>query len=77
MHRAGSVAGKFYDDYFLIIKRFRRHRRARQTGWTWTIQRRSKPLGVIYSGDNFASSQAAKLAGENELKKLLGDLRKR
>jgi hypothetical protein len=76
LHRAKRRAEQL-DDYFLIIKRFRRHRKARQTGWTWTIQRRSKPLGVIYKGDNFATPQVARLAGEKALSELLHDLGQR
>jgi hypothetical protein len=33
------------------------------TRWTGKIGRRSKPLGVKYEGDHFATPQDAKLAG--------------
>ena len=69
MHRAGPVAEKL-DDYFVIIKRGGNGRR-RARRWTWEIRRRSNPLDVQYSGDDFATAQDAKLAGEKVLKEFL------
>ena len=63
------------DDYFVIIKRYGRPRIREKTHWTWEIQRRSKPLSTKYDGDDFATAQDAKLAGEKALKKLLDRLR--
>ena len=56
-------------DYFVIIKRFG-GRRAR-TSWTWEIRYRSEPFGIKCRGDEHASPQAAKFAGETALKELL------
>ena len=71
MHRAGPVAEKL-DDYFVLIKRCGpRGVKRRRTRWTWEIQRRSMPLGVKYHGDQYATPQDAKLAGEKALKDLL------
>ena len=58
-------------DYFAITKLCGHPR----TRWTWEIGRRSKPLGVKYEGDYFATPQDAKLAGERALKELLIGLR--
>jgi len=57
-------------DYFVIIKPCGRPR----SRWTWEIQRSSKPLGVKYEGDDFATPQDAKLAGVKALNALLYDL---
>jgi hypothetical protein len=70
--QAGSGAG---DDYFVVIKRCVAHRKTPQTRWTWGIQRRSKPLGVKFDGDKYATAQDARLAGETALKDLLQRLR--
>ncbi|MGB9315142.1 MAG: hypothetical protein WCB62_08980, partial [Pseudolabrys sp.] len=59
------------DDYFVVIKRCVAHRKTPQTRWTWGIQRRSKPLGVKFDGDKYATAQDARLAGETALKDLL------
>jgi hypothetical protein len=56
------------DDYFLIIVRRRRM-------WSWEIQRRSKPLGARFDGDDFDTPSAAKRAGEEALKGFLDALR--
>ena len=50
------------------------HRKTPQTHWTWEIHRRSKPLGVKFDGDEYATAQDAKLAGETALKDLLRNL---
>jgi len=63
-----------FDDYFVIIKRCVDHRKTPQTHWTWEIHRRSKPLGVKLDGDEYATAQDAKLAGETALKDLLRNL---
>jgi hypothetical protein len=76
MHRAKPVAEKL-DDYFAIIKRCGHHRTAQRTRWTWEIRRRSKPHGVKYNGNDFATPQDAKIAGERALPEFLHDLSKR
>ena len=73
MQHAKRVVAPF-DDYFVIIKRCVDHRKTPQTRWTWEIQRRSKPLGVKFDGDEFATPQDAKLAGETALKDVLRKL---
>jgi hypothetical protein len=62
------------EDYFIIIKRCADHRKTPQTHWTWEIQRRSKPLGIKLDGDEYATAQDAKLAGETALKDFLHNL---
>jgi hypothetical protein len=62
MHRAKRIAEQL-DNYFVIIKRCRHHRSPLQTRWTWEILRRSKPLGVIFDGDEYVTPQDARLAG--------------
>lgn len=57
-------------DYFVITKAYGRI----PTLWGWEIQRRSKPLGVKLGEQGFRSEQAAKLAGERALMKLLDDI---
>jgi hypothetical protein len=74
MQRAERVRAAESVDYFVIIKRFRRHRRAHQTGWTWAIRRRSRPLAVKIGGDDYVTPQDAKLAGETALSELLHKL---
>jgi hypothetical protein len=39
--------------------------------WQWEIKRRSKPLGIRLYANGFRSEKAAKLAGEQALRKLL------
>ena len=56
------------DDYFIIIVRRRRM-------WSWEIQRRSKPLGLRFDGEDFDTPSAAKRAGEEALKAFLDALR--
>jgi hypothetical protein len=73
MHRAKPVAGKL-DDYLVIVKRVGPPRARPRMRWTWEIRRRSKPLGVKYNGNQFATPQDAKLAGETALKDLLNNL---
>ena len=41
--------------------------RGRPPVWTWQLQRRPKPLGIIISGADFQTEAAAKLAGEKAL----------
>jgi hypothetical protein len=76
MHRAKPVAERL-DDYFVIVKRCGHHRNTRQTRWTWEIRRRSTPLGVRFDGDEFATPQDARLAGETALSDLLHKLSQR
>ena len=72
MHRAKRVAEPV-DDYFLITKLV--GPRTRPIRWTWQIRRRSMPLGVKYDGEEYATAQDARLAGETALKDLLQRLR--
>ena len=71
MHRAKRVAEPV-DDYFLITKLV--GPRTRPIRWTWQIRRRSKPLGDKYDGEEYATAQDARLAGETALKDLLRSL---
>jgi hypothetical protein len=67
------MAGKhsnLSNDYFVIAKLCGRPKNL----WTWEIQRRSKPLGVKYCGDEFKEAQFAKLAREKALKEFLNGL---
>jgi hypothetical protein len=43
--------------------------------WSWEIQRRSKPLGLRFDGEDFDTPSAAKRAGEEALKAFLDALR--
>jgi hypothetical protein len=54
-------------DYFVIVTR-------RGRLWSWEVLRRSKPLGVRFRGDEFATSSAAKDAGQKALKEFLDGL---
>ena len=54
-------------DYVVVVRRRRR-------SWLWEIQRRSKPLGVQFYGDDFNTPAAAKRAGETALKAFLDAL---
>ena len=76
MHRGERIAGQL-DDYFVIIKRCGHHRRPPQTRWAWEIHRRSKPRGVKFYGDEYATPQDARLAGETALKEFLNNLSQR
>ena len=61
------------NDYFVITKLA--EPRTRPIRWTWQIRRRSEPLGgVEFDGDEYATAQDAKLAGETALKDLLHNL---
>ena len=73
MHRSEQRAEKLDDDYFVIIKRFRRYRSSHHAGWTWEVRRRSKPIGVKYRGVQYASPDDARLAGETALKDFLSN----
>ena len=77
MHRAKPVAEKFSDDYFVIVKRVGPPRARPRMRWTWEIRHRSKPLGVKYDGNQFATPQDARLAGETALRDLLPNLSQR
>jgi hypothetical protein len=69
MQRAERVRVAEPVDYFIIIKRS--GRRWARTCWTWEIRYRSEPFGIKCRGDEHASPQAAKIAGETALKELL------
>ena len=51
-------------DYFVIVTR-------RGRLWWWEVLRRSKPLGVRFRGDEFATPSAAKDAGQKALNEFL------
>jgi hypothetical protein len=74
MHRAKPVTEKL-NDYFVIIKRGGNGRR-RARRWTWEIQRRSKPLSAKFGGNEYATPQEAKRAGEKALKELVTPLKR-
>jgi hypothetical protein len=63
------------DDYFVITKLV--GPRTRPIRWTWEIRPRSMPLGVKYDGQEYATAQDARLAGEKALNELLHDLGER
>ena len=68
MHRAKRVAEPL-NDYFVITKLV--GPRIRPIRWTWQIRRRSMPLSVKYDGEEYATAQDARLAGEKALKEFL------
>lgn len=74
MHRAKRVAEPLAD-YFVITKLV--GPRTRPIRWTWEIRRRSTPLGVKYDGEEYATAQEARLAGEKVLSELLRNLSQR
>jgi hypothetical protein len=49
-------------EYFVVTMS-----RGRPPVWTWQLQRRPKPLGIIISGAEFKNETDAKLAGERAL----------
>jgi hypothetical protein len=49
-------------EYFVVTMS-----RGRPLVWTWQLQRRPEPLGIIISGADFQTETAAKLAGEKAL----------
>jgi hypothetical protein len=55
------------DEYIVVVTSSRGH----PLVWSWEIQRRPKPLGIILSGADFKTESAAKLAGEKALAELL------
>jgi hypothetical protein len=63
MHGA-VIARTRPDEYFVVTRS-----RGRPPVWTWQIQRRPRPLGVI-----FETETAAKLAGEKALVEFLDRL---
>ena len=74
MHRAKRVEEPL-NDYFVITKLV--GPRTRPIRWTWEIRRRSKLLGVKYEGEEYATAQDARLAGEKALSELLHNLSQR
>ena len=79
MHRAKRVAEP-RNDYFVITKLV--GPRIRPIRWTWEIRHRSTwenrrssmSLGIKYGGEEYATAQDARLAGETALKDLLRNL---
>ena len=79
MHRAKRVEEPL-NDYFVITKLV--GPRTRPIRWTWEIRHRSTleirrssiSLGIKYGGEEYATAQDAKLAGETALKDLLRNL---
>jgi hypothetical protein len=69
MHRAEPRAKKLDNDYFVITELV--GPRTRPIRWTWKIRRRSAPLGVKIDGEEYATPQDARLAGETALTDLL------
>ena len=71
------------NDYFVITKLV--GPRTRPIRWTWEIRHRSTleirrgsmSLGIKYGGEEYATAQDAKLAGETALKDLLRNLGQR
>jgi hypothetical protein len=74
LHRAKPVVEPLAE-YFVITKLVRPG--TLPIRWTWEIQRRSMPLGVKYDGEEYATAQDARLAGEKVLSELLHDLSQR
>ena len=60
------------NDYFVITSRRGEH----PDLWSWEILRKSKPLGIKMTGDEFHSEMAAKIAGKQALQDFLSDLAK-
>ena len=57
------------NEYFVVTSS-----RGRPPIWTWEIQGRPKPLGIILSCADFKTESAAKLAGEKALVEFLDRL---
>ena len=80
MHRTKRVAEQL-TDYFVITKLV--GPRTRPIRWTWEIRRRSTSeirrgsisLGIKYGGEEYATAQDARLAGETALIELLHSLK--
>jgi hypothetical protein len=66
----GAVLARTRPDEYFVVTRSR----GRPPVWTWQIQRRPRPLGVIISGADFKTEAAAKLAGEKALVEFLDRL---
>ena len=50
-------------DYYVVISQIEY-----PPNWSWSIQRRSKPMGVKLEGSGFNSEIAARRAGEEALR---------
>ena len=74
VHRAKRRAA-LLAAYFVITKLV--GPRVRPIRWTWEIRRRSGQLGVKYDGEEYATAQDARLAGEKALNEFLNDLGQR
>jgi hypothetical protein len=61
------------DDYYVIVSR----RGERPARWSWEIRRKSKPMGIKMTGDEFQSELGAQFAGSRALAIFLSDLLKR
>lgn len=57
-----SMLAQLAQEYFVVTIS-----RGRPPVWTWQLQRRPQPLGIILSGADFQTEAAAKLAGEKAL----------
>jgi len=63
----GDIKPDLIADYFVGVRR-------EPSSWSWEIHRRSRPMGIRLLGCNFRSEKAARLAGEEALRKLLEHL---
>jgi hypothetical protein len=60
------------NDYYVVTSRRGEH----PERWSWEIRRKSKPLGIRLTGEDFQSNAAAQLAGKKALEDFLDDLSK-
>jgi hypothetical protein len=58
------------NDYYVVTSRRGEH----PDRWSWEIRRKSEPLGIKMTGDEYQSDQAAEFAGKRALVGLLLDL---
>jgi hypothetical protein len=64
-----AMARRPIQDYYVVIAR-------RGDLWCWEVRRKSKPLGIKMTGDEFQSYSAAQFAGKRPPEDFLSDLSK-
>jgi hypothetical protein len=60
------------NDYYVVTSRRGEH----PERWSWEIRRKSKPLGIRLTGEDFQSNAAAQFAGKKALEDFLDNLSK-